>query len=154
MNYRMPSFIITVTIFLLDQISKSIIRYQLSEGERVAFFKDILCITYVKNKGMVFGLFPHAYYFFTILSFLVIISFIIIIWRRLVTNRLFTIACSLILGGAAGNLFDRVFRDGVIDFIDIGWKGFRYPAFNLADIVICIGVGIITLNLLKKPRRT
>ena len=107
--------------------------------------EEVFHLTYILNPGAAFGMFAHNRLFFIAIAVIVIG---IIIWARreiLASPWEVKAGCGLFLGGAIGNLIDRARQGLVIDFFD-----FRiWPVFNIADIAICIGVGLIIWNLLK-----
>ncbi len=108
-------------------------------------------MAYAENPGSAFGLFstlpPHLRFgFFTAVT-LVAIALILAAYRRVHDDqRLRQLAFALVLGGALGNFADRLARRYVIDFIDWGWRHVRWPTFNLADVFVVIGVGLILVT--------
>jgi signal peptidase II len=111
-------------------------------------------ITHVRNTGAAFGLFSDApqiprLTFFISVS-LVAVGIIISFYRKLSPgDRLAALALGLILGGALGNLSDRIFRQEVVDFLHFRlWGGYAWPDFNVADSAIVLGVGLLVLELL------
>jgi signal peptidase II len=98
------------------------------------------------NPGIVWGLFQGIPDVFTVLAALAVPLIILLYWRTPGPSRLFTTALGLILAGALGNLYDRVFYGRVRDFIDV--YVINYPIFNVADSWICIGVGLLAWHLL------
>lgn len=134
--------IVSVFIIIIDQFTKYIIQNTLPAGASVPFLGKICYLTYVTNRGVAFGIFSGFSKFFPFLSFIVIIALAVLILRR--RSDLTSLAFSLVLGGAAGNLIDRLRFGFVIDFID-----FRvWPVFNLADTAITIGVAILCIQSL------
>ncbi len=126
------------TVLFLDQISKLIIKNTLVLGESwpaEGFFR----ITYGTNSGTAFGLFPNQTLFLIIASFIAI-GFLVYFYRTHARPRpLLRVAIGLQLGGALGNLLDRIAYGSVVDFIDVGW----WPIFNLADSSILVGMAIL-----------
>ena len=114
-------------------------------GESIPIIEEVFHLTYILNPGAAFGMFAHNRLFFVAIAVVVIG---IIIWARreiLASPWEVKAGCGLFWGGAIGNLIDRARQGLVIDFFD-----FRiWPSFNIADIAICIGVGLIIWNLLK-----
>lgn len=112
-------------------------------------------MAYAENPGSAFGLFstlpPNLRFgFFTAVT-LVAVAFILAAYRRVHDDRrLRQVAFALVLGGALGNFADRLARQYVIDFIDWGWRDVRWPTFNLADVFVVIGVGLILVT--DRPR--
>lgn len=138
-------FVLPLAVVILDQFSKYIVVENMALGESIPIIEEVFHLTYILNPGAAFGMFAHNRLFFIAIAVVVIG---IIIWARreiLASPWEVKAGCGLFLGGAIGNLIDRARQGLVIDFFD-----FRiWPVFNIADIVICIGVGLIIWNLLK-----
>ncbi len=138
-------FVLPLTVVILDQFSKYIVVENMALGESIPIIEEVFHLTYILNPGAAFGMFAHNRLFFIAIAVVVIG---IIIWARkeiLASPWEVKAGCGLFLGGAIGNLIDRARQGLVIDFFD-----FRiWPVFNIADIAICIGVGLIIWNLLK-----
>lgn len=138
-------FVLPLAVVVLDQFSKYIVVENMALGESIPIIEEVFHLTYILNPGAAFGMFAHNRLFFIAIAVIVIG---IIIWARkeiLASPWEVKAGCGLFLGGAIGNLIDRARQGLVIDFFD-----FRiWPVFNIADIAICIGVGLIIWNLLK-----
>lgn len=138
-------FVLPLAVVILDQFSKYIVVENMALGESIPIIEEVFHLTYILNPGAAFGMFAHNRVFFISIAVIVIG---IIIWARreiLASPWEVKAGCGLFLGGAIGNLIDRARQGLVIDFFD-----FRiWPVFNIADIAICIGVGLIIWNLLK-----
>lgn len=138
-------FVLPLAVVILDQFSKYIVVENMAHGESIPIIEEVFHLTYILNPGAAFGMFAHNRLFFIAIAVIVIG---IIIWARreiLASPWEVKAGCGLFLGGAIGNLIDRARQGLVIDFFD-----FRiWPVFNIADIAICIGVGLIIWNLLK-----
>lgn len=138
-------FVLPLAVVILDQFSKYIVVENMALGESILIIEEVFHLTYILNPGAAFGMFAHNRLFFIAIAVIVIG---IIIWARreiLASPWEVKAGCGLFLGGAIGNLIDRARQGLVIDFFD-----FRiWPVFNIADIAICIGVGLIIWNLLK-----
>ncbi len=146
-------FIAVILIVAFDQATKIIVDRMLPLHQSIPVFDDFFSLTYIRNTGAAFGLLAQSGEFFrrTFLigfSFAAIV-FIILMLRRLPENeRVLTLALGFILGGAVGNLIDRFLYGEVIDFLDFYWDGYHWPAFNVADSFITIGVVVILARLL------
>ena len=106
---------------------------------------NLFNLTYIRNPGAAFGIFTDSHeifrIFFLIIFSLLAIGFILMMLRRLPGGeKVLIIALTFILGGAVGNLIDRAVRGEVIDFLDFYWSGYHWPAFNVADSFITVGV--------------
>ncbi len=148
-NWRNVVFaLIALLIIALDQLSKTWIRTNLAEGQSIAeigFFQ----LTYVHNTGAAFGLFQGQSFSLTIVALVgvtVLLLYALLIYRHFpfLDNMLGKSALGLVLGGTVGNLIDRLLFGYVTDFIDFGF----WPAFNIADSAIVIGVIIFAYSLL------
>ena len=116
---------------------------------------DFLRFTRTSNTGAAFGLFRGRSLLFILISAAASVA-IVFFSREIAKLRRFEqVAFGLVLGGALGNLIDRVRTGAVVDFIDIGFGSLRWPAFNVADSAITIGVVLLAVNLLflSRPRR-
>jgi signal peptidase II len=145
------AFVVSLT---LDIVTKYFVNEHLVYADRVPVIEGFFYLTHVRNTGAAFGLFRDAdavvrLTFFISVS-LVAIGIIVQFFRQLAPgDRLSALALGLILGGAVGNLLDRIRLGEVIDFLHfILWGGYRWPDFNLADTWIVVGVGLLLLELL------
>lgn len=143
-------FLIGLGSFLLDLISKLIVINTLKIQESVVVINNFFNITFVKNIGVAFSLFEGR------VSFVVIVTSIFICWllKELYTREvpfIYELFYGFILGGAIGNLLDRVIYGYVIDFLDFNIFGYNYPVFNIADAFIVIGIiGVLCLEIKKE----
>jgi signal peptidase II len=147
----MAAFLISLP---LDVVSKLLIDRNLTYADRIPVIEGFFYLTHVRNTGAAFGLFadgpPVIRLTFFISISLVAIGIIISFFRKLTPGeRLPALALGLILGGAIGNLIDRIFRQEVVDFLQFRlWRGYTWPDFNFADSFIVVGVAILILELL------
>jgi signal peptidase II len=132
-------------IFLLDRVSKLFITYQFSEGEGFVLLPGIFHITRVNNAGAAFGILKDHTSLLAVISILCVTAlFLYLAARRKKVSPYLESAWLLIIGGALGNLYDRLRYGYVIDFLD-----FRvWPVFNFADIAICAGTFLIISRVL------
>ena len=141
------AFAISSLVVILDQISKLItLKYIYLLPMKVSSF-DGLNLVYVENKGVSFGMLSeyNIPFWLGILSFAISIYVIYLIIKS--ESRLELIGLSMILGGATGNGIDRLFRGYVIDFIDLYYRNFHWPAFNFADFFITVGAILFFIKL-------
>ena len=137
--------LLLITSFTTDQLTKLSIINMLHLGESIpkeGFFR----ITYISNSGTIWGLFPEQTLPLIIGSFFGITLLIYLYHKISITNRLFRISIGLQLGGAFGNLIDRIRLVYVVDFIDVG----SWPIFNIADCSIVVGIAILIFILSYK----
>ncbi len=143
-----------IIVLALDLATKIAIDMHLSYADRIPVIPGFFYLTHVRNTGAAFGLFsdaPQVYRlsFFISVS-LIAVGIIVSFFRKLSPgDRLAALALGLILGGAIGNLIDRIFRQEVVDFLHFRlWRGYSWPDFNVADSAIVVGVGLLVLELL------
>jgi signal peptidase II len=141
-------FIIALLIIMLDQITKHLVLKYLNPLESIEIF-PVLHLVLVSNKGGAFGMFKGIGS--TLFIGLSIVAIIFVIWLLICTKEDY-VGLSLIMGGAIGNLIDRLHSGWVVDFIDFSIGKFHWPAFNVADSALTIGVTIILLAHIKMKR--
>jgi signal peptidase II len=144
-------------VVLVDQFSKHFVMARLGEGQSwdiAPWLAPIFRITHVTNTGAAFGLFRGWGDFFIVVAALVIVA-IIVYYRQLPSGQwLMRVALGLQLGGAFGNLVDRLRQGFVVDFIDLNfWPMREWPVFNLADTSIVTGVVLLALLIMWEERR-
>ena len=141
-------FFLILFIFILDRISKLwIISIFNSENNLEIKISSFINLNLIWNKGIAFGLFSYGEKFeYNLLTGLIIIISAIVFWMIIKTKELEKFGFLMILGGALGNIFDRLYYSAVPDFIDIYYKNFHWFVFNVADIFITIGVLMLIIN--------
>lgn len=138
----------------LDLVSKHLVEAHMHYGEKLEVIEGFLYLTHVRNPGAAFGMFATVpedirLTFFIVISVVAIGIIISFHYRLAPGDRLPALALGLILGGALGNLIDRVRYGEVVDFLHFRlWKGYSWPDFNLADSFIVVGVALLILELL------
>lgn len=142
---RITPLLWIVAVFFVDQVSKAVVLKAFSPGESKEVFGDFLRISLVLNRGGIFGLGQSLGGVFLVLSVGVLL-FALYLSKELRQNKVL----GFVIGGAIGNLLDRVRYGAVVDFIDIGYKGLRWPVFNLADLAITLGMILMLLNWVKE----
>ena len=139
-------YVIIILTLLLDQLTKFIISKNLALNQTTSLIKNILYLTYIQNSGAAFGLFQEANQLLIWFS-IIVIGFILYYYDKILTkNKLTQTSVALLFAGTLSNLIDRIRLGYVIDFID-----FRiWPAFNIADISITIGIIGIIIYMIKE----
>jgi signal peptidase II len=141
-------------IVVSDQVTKQVVDHWMPLHHSIPVIDGLFNLTYIRNTGAAFGIFAgSAAAFrlpFLIIFSLVAIGFVVMMLRRLPDSETGLItALSFIIGGALGNLIDRIIYGEVIDFLDFYWGNYHWPAFNVADSFITIGVLITVFYLIK-----
>ncbi|EMN6806479.1 signal peptidase II [Staphylococcus pseudintermedius] len=143
------SLFITLIILIGDQLTKFIIRTQMTLGESFAVVPKFLYITSHRNNGAAWGILSGKMTFFYIITIIVLIALIVFYIKEAKNNMLMQIAISLLFSGALGNFIDRVSSGEVVDFIDTVIFGYDFPIFNIADASLTIGVVLLIIVILK-----
>jgi signal peptidase II len=149
---------IAASTLIADRVTKQIIANSLTLNETwdlpFSALQRVVSLTYTTNTGAAFGLFPNQGAFFIVIAFMVI-SAIIFYYRHLPAGYgLARVALGMQLGGALGNLIDRLRQGYVVDFVDLNfWPLENWPVFNLADSAIVVGVGLLALTMLQEDIR-
>lgn len=133
------------TIVFVDQLTKLIVRRTMILGQSISVLGQFLKITYIENPGIAFGIRVRNNFLFTILSLLVSVGIGVYLFTHREEEMVVKGSLAIILGGAFGNLIDRVLYRQVADFIDVGIGNLRWPVFNVADSAVVIGMSILFL---------
>ena len=144
--------LISGALILIDQWTKFLVTIHIPLYFSVRVIDDFFNITHIRNPGVAFGLFAnheseYKVLFFIVISAIAIVAILILFHQTPNNRRMVRIGLTLILSGAIGNLMDRVVHKEVIDFIDFYYQKFHWPAFNVADSCITIGVALMILDL-------
>jgi len=140
--------VLIIAAIVVDQVTKHLVPV----GTHIEIIKGFFYITYCENRGAAFSILQDFRWGFVILTVVAVAVMI----RVMVTHKhvLARLSLSLLIGGAVGNLIDRLFRGYVIDFFDFYPFGFDFAIFNVADICITVGVGLLLVYILffyKEP---
>jgi len=154
----MGFYLIALAIVLTDQATKAIVVRTMRLGQSIPIVPGYLDLTFVLNPGAAFSLLatlPERIRnpFFILISVTAAILIIVYHARHLSGHRLATVSLGLILGGAVGNLIDRVRFGVVVDFLDAHVHQYHWPVFNVADSAISVGVSLLLLEMFLEWRR-
>lgn len=150
-------FILACTISC-DQVSKSIVRERLNYSEDISVIGDHLVLTKVENKGAFLSLgsgLPHMARFIllTVLPIIILFAVLTYLIVRRDLSRTFSVGLAFIVGGGIGNLYDRILYGSVTDFLHIDLVWFRTGIFNMADVAVMVGVGIMIVHTLTRKQQ-
>lgn len=139
---------VVITLFLvaIDRYTKYIINKNIEYGDRISIVGKTFYLTNHDNYGAAWGIFQNGRYFFITLT--VIITIIVIVYIIKTESRFLKLALSVILGGAFGNLIDRVYKGGVTDFLDFYIGSYHFPTFNAADTFVMAGTILLSIYIL------
>jgi signal peptidase II len=153
-KYRTLS-IIAAVILVLDQTTKLYVDTNFRLHETVPVIRDFFHLTYVRNKGAAFGILSDSAVRIPFFISVSIIAMLGILWYiKQIRNdqKLALFSLSLIFSGALGNLIDRIRLGEVIDFLDVFWQRHHWPAFNVADSAITVGVALLFIEMWREDR--
>lgn len=137
---------IGILVFIIDQLVKHLVVSTMHLGQSFPVIKGIFHITYVLNPGAAFGMLEHQRWFFIVVALAAVLLGVAFYKKLQQESFLMRSGAGLLLGGAVGNLADRIQSGLVVDFLD-----FRvWPVFNIADIAICAGAGILIFDIWQR----
>jgi signal peptidase II len=145
--------LIAVMVVLLDRITKLAVARNISLHDSVQIIPDFFRLTHVENRGAAFGLFadsPSEWKIWMLVLFSVVALIVVstLLWRNSHSMTTTGVGLSLILGGAIGNLWDRLISGRVVDFLLFYIGQYQWPAFNVADSAIVVGAGLLVIEIL------
>ncbi len=143
-----------LAVIALDQLTKAMVMARMELHESIPVVEGFFALTYVRNTGAAFGIFSGLLEQYRVPFLLAVstLALVVLFWfvRTVPTDRRAVIAaCGGVLGGAIGNMIDRLAYGEVIDFLDVYVGTYHWPAFNVADSAITIGVAILCLDALR-----
>jgi signal peptidase II len=153
---RLSYLTVMLTILVVDQLTKWLVARELDLHEYRPLVEGLLSLSHVRNRGAAFGILsdadlPYQSVLFAGLSLVALLAIAVYAWRLPATAWLPQFALALILGGALGNLIDRLRLGYVVDFVHVYWRDHQWPDFNAADSAITIGVTLLVLDILRSP---
>ena len=154
-HFRLLS-IVTLVSLILDQATKLYVDARFELYESVPVIEGWFHLTYIRNKGAAFGILSSGALRIPFFIGIAVIALAAILWylRSLrADQKLAAFALALIFSGALGNLIDRIRLGEVIDFLDVFWNHHHWPAFNVADSAICVGVALLIWEMWQEERR-
>jgi signal peptidase II len=154
----MGFYLLALAIVLTDQVSKAIVVRSMRLGQSIPLVPGYFDLTFVLNPGAAFSLFatlPEGIRnpFFILISVAAAVLIVVYRARHLRQHRLASVSLGLILGGAVGNLIDRVRYGVVVDFLDVHVHQYHWPVFNVADSAISVGVTLLLIEMLLEWRQ-
>ena len=149
---RRVYLIIAASVLALDQITKWLVLIRLSPESIVAVIPGFFSLVRVENRGIAFGMLAGlssnlAYGLIVLVSVAALVLVCYLLWNTGPSAKRAGVALALILGGAAGNLADRMIRGSVIDFLDFYVRSYHWFTFNIGDSAIVVGAGLLALDL-------
>ena len=156
---RLKQFLIAGLVLLLDQATKAMVVERFTASTTIPVIPGFFRLVLVENTGMAFGILddsPSALVFaaLTLVSAAVLGYVVYLLWTNQFPSALGGYGLAVILGGAAGNVLDRLVRGKVIDFLDVYVGSTHWPAFNVADAAIVAGAGLLIVDLMRGRRQS
>lgn len=153
---RIPYLVLSFVVIVADAWTKWLVATSIDVHESIPLIPGFLQLVHVRNTGAAFGIGANASSRIVPLLLnlgAIGVFFVVVVYafRAAVTDRVLQTGLHLILGGAIGNLIDRFRLGYVVDFLDVFVKSHHWPAFNVADSAICIGIALLFLDMRKKP---
>lgn len=148
--------LLTPLVLVIDQLTKIYVDRSMQLYQSIPVIDGLFSITYLRNKGAAFSFLANASWrlpFFIFVSFVAVVAILVAFGKLRDDQRLAAVSLTLILSGAIGNLIDRIRLGEVIDFLDVYWRSHHWPAFNVADSAICVGVALLALDMFREERR-
>jgi len=162
MSRRLAAFSIAAFVFILDRVTKILIETYMTTADSYDLIPGFFSLVYTENRGMAFGLMAEGdvqwrSVLLVGITVLVLAFVIAMLWQRsstgMAASRLTRLGLSLVLGGATGNLFDRLVKGSVTDFLDFYLGSYHWPAFNVADSALTIGVTLVLFDVWRLRRK-
>ena len=150
------SFLLISIIVLADQLTKCLVLEKLPTVGKSIYITSFLNITLVWNKGVTFGMLNnpnwHSFMPYILIAVAVATVLLLIRWMNKTSSFMTSFALALVIGGAIGNILDRIFHGAVVDFLDFHYAGYHWYAFNIADAAIVTGVAFLILDTVIRGR--
>ena len=135
---------------LFDRLTKLWALKSLKDTDGVILIKDLFKLEYLENKGAAFGIMQNKVIFLALVTFLIITGMTYYIIKYKPKSKFLRISIAMIISGALGNLYDRLFYKYVVDFILVHYKDVYYfPTFNIADSLVVVGTLILAISIVK-----
>ena len=145
-NSNMTWIAIIISVLVLDRITKYLVVKNIPFDTTVPVIDRFFYLTYWRNKGAAWGILQNGRYFFIVLTIVVLIMLFFVLYRS--KDIMLKISISLIIGGAIGNLIDRLSPGSVVDFLSFYFGSYHFPVFNVSDSFVVIGTIILAIYLL------
>ncbi|WP_423219675.1 signal peptidase II [Clostridium hydrogeniformans] len=142
--------VIIILGIILDRVTKIYALNNLAGKKDLIIIKDFFQFSYLENRGAAFGIFQNRVIFLTLFTCILISAMIFYLYKNRKSSKLLAISLSMVISGAIGNLFDRVYYKYVVDFILLHYKDvYYYPTFNVADILVVVGTVLLGIYIIK-----
>ena len=144
-------YLIALLVYVLDQGMKWIVKTHMTLGSEIPIWHNIVVLDYIRNPGAAFSILPNQRWLLVLIA-VIVISAVIYFQRKFRFTGIARVGLGFLLGGALGNLTDRVLTGTVVDYVYI--KAINFPVFNLADVSIDVGVALLLLYSFRRDGMT
>ncbi len=156
MKRGLPHLLLMLLVVVVDQLSKAIVVREIGLHDYVPLIDGLLSLSHVRNHGAAFGLLsdwniPYQSLLLSTLSLAALGAIAAYFMRLPKSAWLPRLSLSLVLGGAVGNVIDRLRLGYVVDFVHVYWRDYQWPDFNVADSAITVGVALLVIDILSSP---
>lgn len=156
MRRSLPYLVLIAAVVILDQLTKALVVRQIGLNDYIPLVDGLASLSHVRNHGAAFGLLsdwnlPYQSLLLSVLSLAALGAIAAYFLRLPAAARLPRLALALVLGGAVGNVIDRLRLGYVVDFVHVYWREYQWPDFNVADSAITIGVALLVIDILGSP---
>lgn len=141
--------LVPLLVIIIDQITKLLIRINLNLLDTITIIKNFFYITYTMNIGAAWSILEGSQLFLIVISIIFLVVLILFLKREENLTKLSLTCYLLVIGGIIGNLIDRIFLNGVVDFLSFKIFNYYFPIFNIADSSIVVGVIILLIDLVR-----
>ena len=147
----MVYFILGIIVLILDIATKFVAMQNLQGVNTVSIWQNVFHFTYVENRGIAFGMFENARFFFIVATIIILVILSCLYIKTEYRTKWLKVGTALIYGGAIGNFIDRIARGFVVDFLD--FRIINFPVFNVADIAVCVGAAMLVMHFFISEKR-
>ena len=156
MKRHLPYLLLVVAVVVLDQLTKALVVSKIALHDYIPLVDGLASLSHVRNHGAAFGLLadwdlPYQSLLLSLLSLAALGAIATYFVRLPAAARLPRLALALVLGGAVGNVIDRLRLGYVVDFVHVYWREHQWPDFNVADSAITVGVTLLVIDILSSP---
>lgn len=150
--------LLIVGIIILDQVTKGVVQHNIPFGQNITVVPGFFNFSHVHNPGAAFGMGAYGGYWLRLILFKIVpvgacVWLLVLVWQQRNKSLLLSVAYSLILAGAVGNLIDRISLDYVVDFLDFHIGSSHFPSFNVADSSISVAAGLLIIDFFKSLKK-
>lgn len=150
----MLSIVLAIVAVVVDQVTKWLVATRMALHSEIEIIPGFFSLQYVHNTGAAFGMLRNGRWFFVAVAALAVAGILYYLRQPESRHPLLRVALGLVMGGAVGNMIDRIATGRVVDFLLFYWRDYYFPNFNVADICVTVGVGLLFVHLMLVERKS